>query len=87
MYDHENRFIGVCATGFYLPKEMNAFLQQLKIGSGTAFIVEGDGRLVASSGTEPKGYGAPPPVPKFASPLSFCQQSLAVLPTSLIAKN
>lgn len=42
--------IGVCATDFFLPEEVSNFLQELKIGkTGTAFIMERSGKLVATS--------------------------------------
>ena len=46
--------LGVCATDFFLPEEVNIFLQSLEIGkTGTAFIMERSGRLVATSSEEP----------------------------------
>ncbi len=50
----DKSFMGVCATAFYLPQEMSKFLQGLKIGkTGTVFMMERSGRLVATSTKEP----------------------------------
>lgn len=50
--------IGVCATDFYLPVEVSNFLKMLKIGkTGTAFIIERSGQLVATSTQEPMTVG------------------------------
>lgn len=51
IYDSTNRSLrGVCATDFFLPQEMNQFLESLEIGkSGTAFIMERSGLLVSTS--------------------------------------
>ncbi|MCW6038307.1 PAS domain S-box protein [Spirulina subsalsa FACHB-351] len=50
----ESEFMGVCGTDFFLPQELNNFLQGLEIGkTGTAFIVERSGKVVATSTTEP----------------------------------
>jgi PAS domain S-box-containing protein len=51
IYDSTNRTLrGVCATDFFLPQEMNQFLESLEIGkSGTAFIMERSGLLVSTS--------------------------------------
>lgn len=56
----DNSFIGVCGSDFYLPLEMSNFLGRMKIGkTGTAFIMERSGRLVATSSQQPmiKGTG------------------------------
>jgi PAS domain S-box-containing protein len=59
VYDQANTFIGVCATDFFLPQELSIFLQNLEIGkTGTAFIVERSGRLVATSSPEPMVTGS-----------------------------
>ena len=48
----DNSLIGVCAADFFLPEEVSLFLQKLQIGkTGTAFIMERSGRLVATSST------------------------------------
>ncbi|BAU65030.1 putative PAS/PAC sensor protein [Stanieria sp. NIES-3757] len=53
VYDQTSTLIGVCATDFFLPQELSIFLQNLEIGkTGTAFIVERSGRLVATSSQE-----------------------------------
>lgn len=59
VYDPANNaLIGVCGTDFFLPQELSLFLRNLKIGqTGTAFIVERSGRLVATSSEEPMGQG------------------------------
>lgn len=59
VYDPANNaLIGVCATDFFLPQELSLFLRNLKIGqTGTAFIVERSGRLVATSSQEPMVIG------------------------------
>ncbi len=51
IYDSTNKSLrGVCATDFFLPQEMNRFLESLEIGkSGTAFIMERSGMLVSTS--------------------------------------
>lgn len=51
IYDATNQsLVGVCATDFFLPQEMNQFLKSLEIGkSGTAFIMERSGLLVSTS--------------------------------------
>lgn len=59
IYDTKDRsLLGVCATDFFLPQEMNQFLKSLEIGkSGTAFIMERSGLLVATSiETNDKNY-------------------------------
>ncbi len=56
----DKSLIGVCSTDFYLPQEMSNFLQGLSIGkTGTVFIVERSGQLIATSTPEPmlKGTG------------------------------
>jgi PAS domain S-box-containing protein len=55
IYNSTNQsLIGVCATDFFLPQEMNRFLQSLEIGkSGTAFIMERSGLLVSASINQP----------------------------------
>ncbi|MEM6613783.1 MAG: PAS domain S-box protein [Cyanobacteria bacterium P01_C01_bin.72] len=51
VYDRNNGYLmGVCATDFFLPAEVSNFLQELRIGkTGTAFIMERSGQLVATS--------------------------------------
>ena len=50
----DKSLIGVCGTDFFLPREMTTFLQGLKIGkTGTVFIMERSGQLVATSAQEP----------------------------------
>ncbi|NJO39196.1 MAG: HAMP domain-containing protein [Cyanobacteria bacterium CRU_2_1] len=55
IYDATNQSLrGVCATDFFLPQEMNRFLESLEIGkSGTAFIMERSGLLVSTSIEQP----------------------------------
>lgn len=56
----DGSLLGSCATDFFLPQELSLFLQDLEIGkTGTAFIIERSGRLVATSSPEPtiKGTG------------------------------
>jgi PAS domain S-box-containing protein len=55
VYDATNKSLrGVCATDFFLPQEMNRFLESLEIGkSGTAFIMERSGLLVSISVEKP----------------------------------
>lgn len=55
IYDATNQTLrGVCATDFFLPQEMNQFLESLEIGrSGTAFIMERSGLLVSTSAKQP----------------------------------
>ncbi|HEY9850932.1 MAG TPA: ATP-binding protein [Leptolyngbyaceae cyanobacterium] len=54
----DGSFIGSCATDVFLPRELNKFLQTLKIGkTGTAFIIERSGLLVATSTPEPMTQG------------------------------
>ena len=56
----DKSFIGVCATDFFLSQEMSKFLQGLSVGkTGTVFIMERSGQLVATSTKEPmlKGTG------------------------------
>lgn len=55
VYDRQdNTLVGVCATDFFLPREVNQFLKNLQIGkTGTAFIMERSGQLVATSTEEP----------------------------------
>lgn len=55
VYNRNNgSLIGVCATDFYLPEEVNDFLRKLRIGkTGTAFIIERSGKLVATASAEP----------------------------------
>ncbi|NCJ07091.1 PAS domain S-box protein [Synechococcales cyanobacterium C] len=55
VYDRQdNQLIGVCATDFFLPREVNHFLKNLQIGkTGTAFIMERSGQLIATSSEEP----------------------------------
>ncbi len=49
---------GVCATDFFLPQEMNRFLESLEIGkSGSAFIIERSGLLVSTSTKQPITLG------------------------------
>ncbi len=54
VYDPANNaLIGVCGTDLFLPQELSLFLRNLKIGqTGTAFIMERSGRLVATSSEE-----------------------------------
>jgi PAS domain S-box-containing protein len=50
--------LGVCGTDFFLPQELSLFLRNLKIGqTGTAFIMERSGRLVATSSEAPMVTG------------------------------
>jgi signal transduction histidine kinase len=50
----DKSLLGVCATDFFLPQEMSQFLSSLKIGkTGSAFIIERSGLLVATSTQEP----------------------------------
>jgi hypothetical protein len=50
----DGSLLGVCATDFFLPQEMNQFLRSLKIGkTGSAFIMERSGLLVSTSTDEP----------------------------------
>jgi len=50
----DEALIGVCAADFFLPREVNSFLNQLEIGkTGTAFILERSGQLIATSTTAP----------------------------------
>ncbi len=50
----DSSLIGVCATDFFLPQEVSWFLRNLEIGkTGTAFIMERSGKLVATSTGEP----------------------------------
>jgi PAS domain S-box-containing protein len=55
IYDATSQALrGVCATDFFLPQEMNQFLESLEIGkSGTAFIMERSGLLVSTSVEQP----------------------------------
>ncbi len=55
VYDRQsNALIGVCAADFFLPREVNHFLKSLQIGkTGTAFIMERSGQLVATSSEAP----------------------------------
>ncbi len=55
IYSSTNQsLLGICATDFFLPQEMNRFLQSLEIGkSGTAFIMERSGLLVSASINQP----------------------------------
>ena len=59
VYDRQdNTLVGVCATDFFLPREVNQFLKNLQIGkTGTAFIMERSGQLVATSTEEPMIQG------------------------------
>ncbi|ULP70955.1 Methyl-accepting chemotaxis protein McpB [Nodularia sphaerocarpa UHCC 0038] len=59
VYDPANNaLIGVCGTDLFLPQELSLFLRNLKIGqTGTAFILERSGRLVATSSEEPMVTG------------------------------
>lgn len=53
-YDRRGNLLGVCATDFLLPVELNHFLRDLEIGqSGETFIIERSGTLVSSSTAEP----------------------------------
>ncbi len=60
VYDHQdNSLLGVCATDFFLPREVSGFLRGLEIGkTGTAFIIERSGKLVATSSEEPMVQGS-----------------------------
>ncbi|BAI90265.1 MAG: PAS domain S-box protein [Arthrospira platensis PCC 7345] len=50
----DGSLIGVCGTDFFLPQEVSGFLRNLEIGkTGTAFIMERSGKLVATSTGEP----------------------------------
>ncbi|NJM27386.1 MAG: HAMP domain-containing protein [Pseudanabaena sp. RU_4_16] len=50
----DRSLLGVCATDFFLPQEMSQFLSNLQIGkTGSAFIIERSGLLVATSTQEP----------------------------------
>ncbi|BAU14530.1 integral membrane sensor hybrid histidine kinase [Leptolyngbya sp. NIES-3755] len=52
-YDKNNKLLGVLTTDLLLTK-ISEFLRTLKVSpSGQVFIMERDGRLVGSSGTEP----------------------------------
>ncbi|PIG91024.1 PAS domain S-box protein [Gloeocapsopsis sp. IPPAS B-1203] len=52
VYDQANTLIGVCATDVFLP-QLSIFLQNLEFGkTGSAFIMERSGRLVATSSVE-----------------------------------
>ena len=55
VYNSSNgEILGVCATDIILSKELNAFLQDLKISeTGIAFIVNPAGALLASSTADP----------------------------------
>jgi len=59
VYDPANNaLMGVCGTDLFLPQELSLFLRNLNIGqTGTAFIVERSGRLVATSSEEPMVMG------------------------------
>ena len=49
----DRSLLGVCATDVFLPSEMSRFLASLQIGkTGSAFILERSGRLVATSTAE-----------------------------------
>ena len=49
----DRSLLGVCATDVFLPNEMSRFLASLQIGkTGSAFILERSGRLVATSTEE-----------------------------------
>ncbi|HEY9697552.1 MAG TPA: PAS domain S-box protein [Trichocoleus sp.] len=49
----DRSLLGVCATDVFLPNEMSRFLANLQIGkTGSAFILERSGRLVATSTEE-----------------------------------
>ena len=54
VYNRNNgSLIGVCATDFFLPEEVNDFLRKLRIGkTGTAFIMERSGKLVATASSQ-----------------------------------
>jgi sigma-B regulation protein RsbU (phosphoserine phosphatase) len=55
----DGQLLGVCATDLILSEELNTFLKSLKIGkSGTAFIVDPSGLLIASSTKEPITVGS-----------------------------
>jgi HAMP domain-containing protein len=60
VYDStDGSLLGVCATDFFLPQEMNQFLKSLKIGkTGNAFIMERSGLLVSASTDEPVKVGS-----------------------------
>jgi signal transduction histidine kinase len=63
IYNDDQTLRGVCATDFFLPQEMNRFLESLEIGkSGTAFIIERSGMLVSTSREQP------PPIDRSQSP-------------------
>jgi PAS domain S-box-containing protein len=50
----DRSLLGVCATDLFLPSEMSRFLGSLQIGkTGSAFILERSGQLVATSTAEP----------------------------------
>ncbi len=61
IYESTNKSLrGVCATDFFLPQEMNRFLESLEIGkSGTAFIIERSGMLVSTSIKQPTSESHP----------------------------
>jgi PAS domain S-box-containing protein len=49
----DGTLLGVCATDLFLPSEMSRFLASLEIGkTGSAFILERSGQLVATSNQE-----------------------------------
>jgi two-component system sensor histidine kinase ChiS len=55
----DGSFVGSCGVDFFLPQELSKFLQSLKIGkTGTAFIIERSGQLVATSTKEPMIQGS-----------------------------
>ncbi|NEO26032.1 MAG: histidine kinase, partial [Kamptonema sp. SIO4C4] len=55
----DGSLLGVCGTDFFLSEEMSHFLQNLEIGkTGTAFIMERSGTLVATSSQEPMLEGS-----------------------------
>jgi PAS domain S-box-containing protein len=68
IYDARDRsLLGVCATDFFLPQEMNQFLKSLEIGkSGTAFIMERSGLLVSTS-IEPTDRNPPDATQRFSA--------------------
>lgn len=56
IYDKQQRLIGVLGVDLVL-KEISAFLQQIKVSpTGSVFLMERDGRLIASSSNQPLLY-------------------------------
>ena len=60
VYDQKGALLGVCATDFLLPIELDQFLQSLKVGeTGEVFIMERTGTLVSSSLPESEFISSP----------------------------